>query len=129
MKEVTVNYLDDDLDLTITLKEANGHSGIRFSTLQTEASSEVSEGDGPAQRVEWNVKCWTYPTCMASTDKVTGKGSEKVNERMSLKDFLDLPWNLIRIWLEGSTEVNPAFSPLWRPRKKNENPEIGLTAS
>lgn len=128
MKTVDIEYQDDERELVITLKEATGYDGIRFAALQTKASASVAEGED--RMAEWSIKVWTWPACMASTEKISGRGSEVVNGKMSIDDFMNLPWNLIRLWESAAVEVNPSFSPFWRPRKKNEtSPDSGSTAS
>jgi len=119
MKTIEVQYTDDELDIVLHLKEATGYDGIRFSTMQGQASSSLEKADDEDRVARFTVCVWTWPACMASTVKV--EGSEKINGHMTLEDFLALPWNLIRAWESGSVEANPTFSPFWRPRRKNEN--------
>lgn len=117
MKTVDVTYVDDDYDLVITLREANGFDGIRFSSLQAQASAALSQD---ASQAEFAVYVWTYPACMASLEKVTGKGSENLSNTMGVKEFLGLPWNLIRTLESGAYGANPTFSPFWRLQKKDQ---------
>lgn len=133
MKKSSFDYVDDDFDLTITVKQATVLDGLQRAALTLKLKDEdlvsfltpeIAENPG----IVWYLKEMYVATTTLTVDiKSNDPKKKKVSKNLSFEDMLKLPEALQNAWHMTIIGINPQLvpTPIPTPQKGETAEEAG----
>lgn len=110
-KQMTLAYILDDAEVTITVVRASAKIGIERYLLANKGVEENKTEENEALKI---LRVMLYPDLIVATKEVTG-----IPFPMTFEEFTDLPEELTTLWAEAVYKCNPQ----WRlGQPDNEDP-------
>jgi len=110
-KQMTLAYILDDAEVTITVVRASAKIGIERYLLASKGAEENKEEPSEALKI---LRMMLYPDLTVATTEVTG-----MPYPLTFDEFIELPEDLINKWAEAVYECNPH----WRvAQSESEDP-------
>lgn len=116
MKQVKIQFEDDQYAVELSLSQADVLRGIRRTVLiSVQIAMPYEDKAIFAERLLRVIRVQTYPACVASLVDVkylkpdTHPG--KIDPEMSSDDFLALPDALVALWEDAAFKLNPHWLP------------------
>jgi len=127
MRQSTVEYVNDDYDVELVVREATTADAFRKGALARKFATELGINLGEAGGVKGielmrvHVATRFLPECISATVEVKNRDKEKTQLKLDLTvdDFLALPEALVMLWQEAMYALNPH----WFPKRADESGE------
>lgn len=124
MKEETIEYKNDKLNVVLTVRQATVMDGMNRSVLLAKMYGDTPDIDSlsDVERLRRMLLVRTYPACLAVTS-VINRGEDAILMDMTPEQFLTLPDALVMQWEDAVFRLNPHW--VIRRRTSQEDDEEG----
>ena len=100
-KQMTLAYILDDAEVTITVVRASAKIGIERYLLANKGVEENKTEPSEALKI---LRVMLYPDLTVATIKVTG-----MPYPLTFEEFVELPEDLVTLWSEAVYKCNPQW--------------------